>query len=324
MPQPMSRGRAHSETSRRSLRTSTYEQRSHIASAVRVKSEPAEALSVSMSKEEQSEQKVMAGLALAVEGDETDQKRAVARRGKRARDMQSAPVQIKQEHNENSTQPGGREETDGSKGTTGRSKARKAPKMPAPKAEQHNDTGVPVEPKKRRKVAQSPQEPQATAAEDTSEAKPKQRRQRRPKADQPCTEQMPDMPEAKQEARRAAAAVPKRRKAAERADAGRHPPLRQLAAQGLRYNLISSKRSIHVLAGADTGDILDGEVAVAELVEADIEEEIELVDITRVVPPGKLIGAHVSMSNGIARAVINAASIGTHCSHAPTHMHTAL
>ena len=60
-------------------------------------------------------------------------------------------------------------------------------------------------------------------------------------------------------------------------------------------------------------DILDGEVAVAELLEGDIEEEIELVDITRVVPPGKLVGAHVSMSNGIARAVINAASIGMSC-----------
>ena len=78
-----------------------------------------------------------------------------------------------------------------------------------------------------------------------------------------------------------------------------------------------------MLAGADTGDILDGEVAVADLIEADIEEEIELVDITRVVPPGKLIGAHVSMSNGIARAVINAASIGTHCFHAPPCRHGA-
>lgn len=64
------------------------------------------------------------------------------------------------------------------------------------------------------------------------------------------------------------------------------------------------------------GDILDGEVVVADLVEADIQEEIELVDITRTVPPGKLVGAHVSMSNGIARAVINAASIGKGCSHA--------
>ena len=58
------------------------------------------------------------------------------------------------------------------------------------------------------------------------------------------------------------------------------------------------------------GDILDGEVVVAELAEADIEAEIELVTIIREVPPGKLVGAHVSMSNGIARAVINAASIG--------------
>ena len=64
------------------------------------------------------------------------------------------------------------------------------------------------------------------------------------------------------------------------------------------------------MAGGDTEDILDGEIATAELEEADIEEEIELVEITRVVPPGKLVGAHVSMSNGIARAVINAASIG--------------
>ena len=62
----------------------------------------------------------------------------------------------------------------------------------------------------------------------------------------------------------------------------------------------------------DTHDILDGEVAVAELDEADIEEEVELVEITQVMPPGKLVGAHVSMSNGIARAVINAASIGKH------------
>ena len=54
----------------------------------------------------------------------------------------------------------------------------------------------------------------------------------------------------------------------------------------------------------------------AERAEADIDEEVELVEITRVVPPGKLIGAHVSMSNGIARAVINAASIGAHCSQA--------
>ena len=70
-------------------------------------------------------------------------------------------------------------------------------------------------------------------------------------------------------------------------------------------------RAGHVVAtGGDIEDILDGEIAVAELEEADIEEEIELVGITRVVPPGKLVGAHVSMSNGIARAVINAASIG--------------
>ena len=66
-------------------------------------------------------------------------------------------------------------------------------------------------------------------------------------------------------------------------------------------------------------DILDGEVAVAELLEGDIEGEIELVDITRVVPTGKLVGAHVSMSNGIARAVINAASIGMYCSLALLH-----
>ena len=65
-----------------------------------------------------------------------------------------------------------------------------------------------------------------------------------------------------------------------------------------------------ILTEMDTHDILDGEVAVAELEEADIEEEVELVEITRVTPPGKLVGAHVSMSNGIARAVINAASIG--------------
>lgn len=65
-----------------------------------------------------------------------------------------------------------------------------------------------------------------------------------------------------------------------------------------------------ILTGLDTHDILDGEVAVAELEEADIEEEVELVEITPVMPPGKLVGAHVSMSNGIARAVINAASIG--------------
>ena len=66
------------------------------------------------------------------------------------------------------------------------------------------------------------------------------------------------------------------------------------------------------LTELDTHDILDGEVAVAELEEADIEEEVELVEITQVMPPGKLVGAHVSMSNGIARAVINAASIGKH------------
>ena len=68
--------------------------------------------------------------------------------------------------------------------------------------------------------------------------------------------------------------------------------------------------AVYVMAGGDTEDILDGEIAIAELEEADIEEEIELVEITSIVPPGKLVGAHVSMSNGIARAVINAASIG--------------
>lgn len=73
-----------------------------------------------------------------------------------------------------------------------------------------------------------------------------------------------------------------------------------------------------MLPGADTQDILDGEVAAVELQEADIEEDIDLVEITAAMPAGKLVGAHVSMSNGIARAVINAASIGRHCME---HMH---
>ena len=202
-------------------------QRRHVASAVRVKSEPAE---VSTSKEEQSEHKVMAALALAVEGEETEQKRAGARRGKRARDAHSIPVQIKQEHGEDSAQPEKRETPDGSKGTVGRSKGRKTPRKSALKTEQQEDTGVSTEPKKRRKVAHSPQEPEAAVAEDTSGAKPKQRRQRKPKADQARKEQMPDVPEAKHKVRKAAAATPRRRKAAERVDAGMCPTIRAAAA----------------------------------------------------------------------------------------------
>ncbi len=230
LPQPTSRGKVRSETSRRALRTSTYEQRRHVASAVRVKSEPAEVVSVSMSKEDHSEQKVMAALALAVEGEETEQNRAGARRGKRARDTHRIPVQIKQEHGEGSAQPETEETTDGSKAMIGRSKGRKASRKSALKAEQQDDTGVSIEPKKRRKVAQSLQELQAAAAEDMSEAKPKQKRQRKPKPDQARKEQMPDVPEAKHKVRKAAAATPRRQKAAERVDAGMYPTIRAAAA----------------------------------------------------------------------------------------------
>ncbi len=80
--------------------------------------------------------------------------------------------------------------------------------------------------------------------------------------------------------------------------------------QGHASCLVCSAHNSGICTELDTHDILDGEVAIAVLEEADIDEEVELVEITRVMPPGKLVGAHVSMSNGIARAVINAASIG--------------
>ena len=230
LPQAMSKGSALSERCRRPLRASTRHQRSQIASAATLKSEPDEIVSMSMSKEEQAEQKVMAALALAVEDKKSEQGRGGARRGKRALDTQSAPVSIKQEHVEDGAQSERKEETDGSKSTTGRSIGRKVSTKSAQKAEQQDEHGVSAEPKKRRKVAQSLQAKQAAGAEDTPEAKPKQKRQRKLKSDQARKEQMPDVPEAKQRVRKAAAATPRRRKAAERLDAGMHLPVRPVAA----------------------------------------------------------------------------------------------
>ena len=63
-----------------------------------------------------------------------------------------------------------------------------------------------------------------------SEAKPNQKRQRKPKPDQARKEQMPDVPEAKHKVRKAAAATPRRQKAAERVDAGMYPTIRAAAA----------------------------------------------------------------------------------------------
>lgn len=227
MPQALSNGTARCETSRRSTRSSTLDQRRQIA--VRVKSEPAEVISVSMNKEEHSEQKVMAALAQAVEGEKTEQGRADARKRKRARQMQSSPAHIKQEHDQGGAEPGRREETDRRKGSTGTSKGRKPPSKAALEAEQLGDIGVSMEPMKKGKAAKSLQEQQATVAEDESKAKPKQKKQRRAKPDQAGKAEMPDMQDTQQGVRKAAAAAPRRRKAAERVDAGMHSPVRSIA-----------------------------------------------------------------------------------------------
>ena len=232
MPQAISNGNARCETSRKSLRTSTLDQRRQIASAVNVKSEPAEVIGVSMSKEEHSEQKVMVALAQAVEGEKTEQG---PRRRKRAREMQRSPVHIKQEQGQGGAELGRRAETDGRKGSRGTSKGRKAPSKTALEAEQQDDIGIPLEPKKKRKAAKSLQEQQATVAEDESKAKPKQKKQRRAKSDQAGKAEMPEMPDPQQGARRAAVATPRRRKAAERVDAGMHPPVRPIAAWHMRH-----------------------------------------------------------------------------------------
>ena len=183
------------------------------------------------------------------------------------------------------------------------------------------------------------------AMEDAPPAKTKKGRQRKARAGLAMKAEMPEI-SCEQSVRSKAAAAPSRRK--KRVDAGAlHAALaddrsqhscqtgsesRSIAQVRLTVGLAAMKRThgthvrclpylftvpsachvraVYVVAGGDTEDILDGEIAIAELEEADIEEDIELVEITSVMPPGKLIGAHVSMSNGIARAVINAASIG--------------
>ena len=183
------------------------------------------------------------------------------------------------------------------------------------------------------------------ATEGAPPAKTKKGRQRKARAGLAVKAEMPDI-SCEQSVRSKAAAAPSRRK--KRVDAGAlHAALaddrsqhscqtggksRSIAQVRLTIGLAAMKRThgthvrclpylftvpnachvraVYIMAGGDTEDILDGDIAIAELEEADIEEEIELVEITSVMPPGKLIGAHVSMSNGIARAVINAASIG--------------
>ena len=174
----------------------------------------------------QSEHKVLAALAQAVKGEENEHGRPVSRQGKRARGLQSTPVQVKQEHGEEGAEPGKVEKTDGTEGTRGNSKGRKAPKKAALSAEQQEDAGISVKPKKKRKIELSPQEAQAAAAEDSSKAKPKQRRQRKAKPEQSGQEGMPEVPDAEQCVRKAAAAAPRRRKAAARLDAGMHPPVK--------------------------------------------------------------------------------------------------
>ena len=52
-----------------------------------------------------------------------------------------------------------------------------------------------------------------------------------------------------------------------------------------------------------------------ELTEEEAAELLRMVPLPTAFPPGKLVGAHVSMASGIERAVINAASIGALRSH---------
>lgn len=48
----------------------------------------------------------------------------------------------------------------------------------------------------------------------------------------------------------------------------------------------------------------------AAVKEETVSDEVELMELPTVFPPGKLVGCHVSAASGCERAVVNAASVG--------------
>jgi hypothetical protein len=54
----------------------------------------------------------------------------------------------------------------------------------------------------------------------------------------------------------------------------------------------------------------DGVAIEVSTKEEAVSMKLKWVELPRSFPPGKLVGAHVSMASGIERAVVNAASIG--------------
>lgn len=105
----------------------------------------------------------------------------------------------------------------------------------------------------------------------------------------------------------AAAAPKKRRRGAKAAAVSSAPPEAAVADQ-------EAKEEAAMPEGTTRKPRAKRKAKEPELTEEEKAELLRMVPLPMAFPPGKLIGAHVSMASGIERAVINAASIGARSS----------
>lgn len=206
---------ARSKTTRQITKSSKIDQCRDISSSVRVKEEPAEDVTVSMSKEVESEQEVVAALAQTVHDRGKDEAKPTASKKRKTTAAKDTAVKVKEEDGAES------EVVAKGQGRRGKSKIAKAAANIAVKAEPDYGADVPLKHRESQKLAEKLQGPDA-AAEDVPEAKPKMKRQRKAKAEQDIKAEMPAI-DAQQDIRKKAAAAPRRRKSAKRVEIGKLP-----------------------------------------------------------------------------------------------------
>lgn len=209
---------ARSKTTRQITKSSKIDQCRDISSSVRVKEEPAEDVTVSMSKEVESEQQLVAALAQTVHDRGKDGAKPTASKKRKTTAAKDTAVNNRKVKEEDGAES---EVVAKGQGRRGKSKIAKAAANIAVKAEPDYGADFPLKHRESQKLAEKLQGPDA-AAEDVPEAKPKMKRQRKAKAEQDIKAEMPAI-DAQQDIRKKAAAAPRRRKSAKRVEIGKLP-----------------------------------------------------------------------------------------------------
>ena len=206
---------ARSKPTRQITKSSKIDQCRDISSSVRVKEEPAEDVTVSMSKEVESEQQAVAALAQTVSDRGKDEAKPTASKRRKTTAAKDTEAKVKQE---DGAEIGGVAK---SQGRRGKSKIAKAAANITVKAEPESSADISLKHRESQKLAEKLQGPDA-AEEVVPEAKPRKRRQRKAKAEQDIKAEMPDI-DTQHDIRKKAAAAPRRRKSAKRVEIGKLP-----------------------------------------------------------------------------------------------------